>query len=174
MRRLRTGKDARDEWWRWHLIRLLAGLGGLSLLIAAILQAVETVEFRPITNALCRRTSGIPRISVEDEMSAVTVINSFEVPAGRESEFLELWKKVNAHMQRKPGYLGNKLHRAIAPDAPFQFVHVAQWTSMAHFQRAHDTGFRELVDQPAWCAFLPHRVLLEVVHEGQADSGSSE
>ena len=25
----------RDEWWRWHHIRLLAGLGGLSLLIAA-------------------------------------------------------------------------------------------------------------------------------------------
>jgi uncharacterized membrane protein len=28
----------RDEWWRWHLIRLLAGLGGLFLLIAAMLQ----------------------------------------------------------------------------------------------------------------------------------------
>ena len=28
----------RDEWWRWHLIRLLAGLGGLSLLIAAMLR----------------------------------------------------------------------------------------------------------------------------------------
>jgi heme-degrading monooxygenase HmoA len=107
-------------------------------------------------------------------MSAVTVINSFEVPAGRESEFLELWKKVNSYMQRKPGYLGNKLHRTITPDAQFQFVHVAQWASMAHFQRAHDTGFRDLVDQPAWSAFLPHRVLLEVVHEGRADSGSSE
>ncbi len=28
----------RDEWWRWHLIRLLAGLVALSLLIAAMLQ----------------------------------------------------------------------------------------------------------------------------------------
>jgi hypothetical protein len=45
---------------------------------------------------------------------------------------------------------------------------------MAHFQGAHDTGFRELVDQPAWSAFLSHRVLFEVVHEGQCDSGSSE
>jgi hypothetical protein len=42
-------------------------------------------------------------------MSAVTVINFFEVPAGREGEFLELRKKVNAYMQRKLGYLGNKL-----------------------------------------------------------------
>jgi uncharacterized membrane protein len=30
--------NVRDEWWRWHLVRLLAGLGGLSLLIAAMLQ----------------------------------------------------------------------------------------------------------------------------------------
>ena len=28
----------RDEWWRWHLIRLAAGLGGLSLLIAATMK----------------------------------------------------------------------------------------------------------------------------------------
>jgi uncharacterized membrane protein len=28
----------RDEWWRWHLMRLAAGLGGLSLLIAAALK----------------------------------------------------------------------------------------------------------------------------------------
>ncbi|HTF43112.1 MAG TPA: DUF1772 domain-containing protein [Terriglobales bacterium] len=28
----------RDAWWRWHLIRMIAGLGGLSLLIAATLQ----------------------------------------------------------------------------------------------------------------------------------------
>ena len=28
----------RDEWWRWHLMRLVAGLAGLSLLIAATLR----------------------------------------------------------------------------------------------------------------------------------------
>jgi len=28
----------RDEWWRWHLLRLSAGLCGLSLLIAATLK----------------------------------------------------------------------------------------------------------------------------------------
>ncbi len=77
----------------------------------------------------------------------LAVINSFEVPAGREGEFLELWKKVNAYMQRKPGYLGNKLHRAIATDAPFQFVHVAQWASMAAFQRRARCEFSR-VSQP--------------------------
>jgi uncharacterized membrane protein len=29
--------EMRDQWWRWHLARLVAGLGGLSLLIAATL-----------------------------------------------------------------------------------------------------------------------------------------
>jgi uncharacterized membrane protein len=28
----------RDQWWRWHMVRLLAGLGGLCLLIAAALR----------------------------------------------------------------------------------------------------------------------------------------
>lgn len=31
-------KDITDRWLRWHLIRLLAGVGGLSLLIAAVLR----------------------------------------------------------------------------------------------------------------------------------------
>ena len=30
-------RDVSDRWLRWHLIRLLLGLGGLSLLIAAVL-----------------------------------------------------------------------------------------------------------------------------------------
>ena len=28
----------RDEWWRWHLVRLVSGLAGLSLLVAATLK----------------------------------------------------------------------------------------------------------------------------------------
>ena len=107
-------------------------------------------------------------------MRGITVINSFEVPAGREDEFLRLWKRVNAYVKRKPGYLSHKLHRAIAPDAPFRFVNVAQWASMAQFEGAHDAGFRQLVENALWSVFLPHRILFEVVHEGQANSDPSE
>ena len=28
----------RDAWWRWHILRLAAGLGGLTLVIAAVLR----------------------------------------------------------------------------------------------------------------------------------------
>jgi heme-degrading monooxygenase HmoA len=106
-------------------------------------------------------------------MPAITLINSFEVPAGREDQFLQFWKQVNAYMQKKPGYLGHKLHRAITPDAPFRFVNVARWASMAHFQEAHDAGFRELADRPEGSGFQPHPILFEVVHEAHAETGST-
>lgn len=78
-------------------------------------------------------------------------------------------KQVNAYMQKKPGYLGHKLHRAITPDAPFRFLNVARWSSMAHYQAAHDVGFRELVDKPAASAFQPHPIL----YEAHAETGSA-
>jgi heme-degrading monooxygenase HmoA len=106
-------------------------------------------------------------------MAAITLINSFEIPTGREDQFLQFWKQVNAYMRTKPGYLGHRLHRAIAPDAPFRFVNVARWSSMPHFQAAHDAGFRELVDEPAGFAFQPHPILYEVVREAHADTGST-
>lgn len=101
-------------------------------------------------------------------MSAVTLVNCFEVPAGREEEFFALWQQVNNYMRGKKGYLGHKLHRSLAPDARYRFVNVAQWASAADFQAAHDGGFRALVSQPEWAAFRSTPALYEVVHEGTA------
>ncbi len=101
---------------------------------------------------------------------AVTLINSFTVPAGREDEFVNLWQQVNSYMRSKPGYLGHKLHRSLAPEAPFRFVNVAQWATMAEFNAAHDDGFRALVGQPDWAAFHPRPFLYEVIHEGRPEN----
>ena len=60
-------------------------------------------------------------------MAAVTLVNCFDIPAGREDEFFALWQEVNAYMRLKPGYLGHRMHRAATPDAPFRFVNVVQW-----------------------------------------------
>ncbi len=103
----------------------------------------------------------------------VTLINSFEVPAGREDEFFALWKKVNDYMRAKPGYIGHKLHRAIAPDTRFRFVNVARWESLAHFQNSHDDGFRAMVSDAAWQPFKSHPVLFEVADEAEADDLSN-
>ena len=101
-------------------------------------------------------------------MPAVTVVNCFEVPAGREDEFFSLWQQVNDYMRQKKGYLGHKLHRSLAPDARFRFVNVAQWATSADFQAAHDDNFRALVSQPVWAGFRSIWSLYEVVHEGTA------
>lgn len=103
----------------------------------------------------------------------VTLVNCFEVPAGREQEFLSLWKEVNAYMRGKAGYLSHKLHRAIAADAIFRFINVARWASLAEFQAAHDEGFRALVSKPEWAPFRSQPGLYEVVDEAQAEGASA-
>jgi heme-degrading monooxygenase HmoA len=111
--------------------------------------------------------------AAEDPMKAVTLINSFEVPAGREDEFFRLWQQVNVYMQAKPGYISHTLYRSLAPDACFRFVNVAQWASAEHFHAAHDEGFRAMVNKPDWEAFRPNPTLYQSVHEGHAKAVSA-
>jgi heme-degrading monooxygenase HmoA len=99
----------------------------------------------------------------------VTLINCFEVPSGREDVFFALWREVNAYMQRKPGYIGHQLHRALKPDAAYRFVNVATWASQQDFDTAHDEDFRALVTKPEWAEFVARPTLYEVVHRAQAD-----
>jgi heme-degrading monooxygenase HmoA len=105
-------------------------------------------------------------------VSAITLVNCFEIPSGREDEFFALWQQVNTYMSSKAGYIEHKLHRSLAPDARFRFVNVAQWASVEDFNAAHDAGFRALVGQPAWSAFRSFPTLYEVVHEGSASKAS--
>jgi len=101
-------------------------------------------------------------------MPAVTLVNCFEIPAGREDEFFSLWEQVNNYMRQKKGYVAHKLHRSLVPDARFRFINVARWASAEDFQAAHDERFRAMVSQPAWAAFRSLPALYEVVHDGEA------
>jgi heme-degrading monooxygenase HmoA len=104
--------------------------------------------------------------TVEGGVSMIKFINCFEVPAGRDVEFLALWREVNAYMAAKPGYLSHKLHRSLAPEAVYRFVNVVEWQSPEHWEAAHDSGFRALVSLPEWADFTSTPSLYEVVHEG--------
>lgn len=46
---------------------------------------------------------------------SVTLINPFEVPAGREEECLALWKEAAAVLKKQPGFIHTRLHQNIAP-----------------------------------------------------------
>ncbi len=98
----------------------------------------------------------------------VTLINCFEVPAGREEEFFSAFKQVNTYMRGKRGYVAHKMHRSLATEARYRFVNVVQWESREACEAAHDQGFRALISQPQWAEFRSTPALYDVVHEGVA------
>jgi heme-degrading monooxygenase HmoA len=98
----------------------------------------------------------------------ITLINCFEVPAGRDQEFFSAFKTVNAYMRGKKGYVGHKMHRSLAADARYRFVNVVQWESSEDCEAAHDEGFRALILKPEWADFRSTPALYEVAHEGIA------
>jgi heme-degrading monooxygenase HmoA len=106
---------------------------------------------------------------MEEVAAMVRFINCFEVPEGRDEEFLALWQEVNAHMATRPGYVGHRLHRSLSTEARFRFVNYAEWASPEHWRAAHDEEFRRLVGQPAWRTFTTTPALYEIVHEGAAE-----
>lgn len=97
----------------------------------------------------------------------IKFLNSFEIPAGRDDEFLALWRIVNEVMVTKPGYVGHVLHRSLAPDARYRFVNYVTWESVEHHRAAHDAAFRALVSAPEWKPFSSNPALYEVVSENR-------
>jgi heme-degrading monooxygenase HmoA len=77
---------------------------------------------------------------------SVTLINPFEVPEGTDDEeFLGGWQRAADYLREQPGFLGSRLHRALAPDARFRFINVAEWASPQDFQAAVTSEqFREI------------------------------
>ncbi len=105
----------------------------------------------------------------------IAFVNCFTIPAGREEEFLELWKVVNLHMAAKPGYVDHQLHRSLDPNAPFRFVNFAHWDSVDSWRAAHDDDFRALVTAPQWHDFtsVPGLYEDEPVHQGASQRSNA-
>jgi heme-degrading monooxygenase HmoA len=94
---------------------------------------------------------------------AVTLINSFQVPAGRDEAFHALWTTTSRYFIARPGFVSLRLHRALNDDAPYRWVNVAVWESEEAFRAAHGTAeFRELVTVPGWSEFPSLPTLFEV------------
>jgi heme-degrading monooxygenase HmoA len=126
----------------------------------------RTSSFAKVISALFH--SAVSSISFHTEYFVITLINCFEVPAGREEEFFSAFQQVDTYRRAKKGYVSHKMRRSLAPDARYRFVNVVQWASREECEAAHDTGFRELVMQPAWAEFRSTPGLYEVVHEARA------
>ena len=70
---------------------------------------------------------------------SVVLINPFEVDLADADGFIRSWGKAAEYMKRQPGFIRTRLHRALAPDARFGFINVAEWESPQHFMNAIQT-----------------------------------
>jgi heme oxygenase (mycobilin-producing) len=69
---------------------------------------------------------------------AVTLINVFSVPNGRESDFVKWWQDVKEHITAQEGFVSGKFHRSIKPDSRYNFINVALWENEEVYWKAHE------------------------------------
>ena len=94
----------------------------------------------------------------------VTLINSFDVPDGRDEEFQALWSRTSRYFRGRPGFVSLRLHRSVTPGPQSRWVNVAVWQSQDHFRAAHATEeFRRLVSGEGWQQFPSSPRLYQVV-----------
>jgi heme-degrading monooxygenase HmoA len=76
---------------------------------------------------------------------AVTLINVFEVPAGRDEEFVAGWQRTADYMREQPGFLSTRLHVSLDGTAQFRYINLAEWQDPKAFQAAvGQDAFREV------------------------------
>ena len=81
-------------------------------------------------------------------MTTATLINVFDVAAGREEEFLSLWEDADRLLRSRGGYIVTRLHRALMPDTRFRFVNVAELDSVEQWREVIGSAeFRALAEQ---------------------------
>ncbi|HJT19146.1 MAG TPA: antibiotic biosynthesis monooxygenase [Nitrospira sp.] len=69
---------------------------------------------------------------------AVTLINVFSVPQGKEDELVKWWHDAKASITKQPGFISGKFHRSIKPDSKFNFINVALWENEDLYWKAYE------------------------------------
>ena len=80
----------------------------------------------------------------------VILLNSFEVPPGKEQEAVDYWERCAGVMRKAPGFISTRLHRALSPEARFHLVNMAEWESPQHFMAVVESDeFKRVADEGA-------------------------
>lgn len=69
---------------------------------------------------------------------AVTLINVFSVPQGKEHEFVKWWQDVKTNITMEKGFISGTFHRSIRPDSRYNFINVAEWESEEVYWKAYE------------------------------------
>ena len=100
----------------------------------------------------------------KEESGYITLINSFEVPAGKLDESIRYWEACRDFLKVQPGYISTKLHQSIKDDARFQLVNVALWETPQAFMDATNKMRKELGVSPPE-GLKPNASLYNVITE---------
>jgi heme-degrading monooxygenase HmoA len=71
---------------------------------------------------------------------AVTLINVFRSPVGKEDEFVTWWHDVKANITKRPGFISGMFHKSLKPESRYNFINIA---------------FRECIGRPMSRVRLP-------------------
>jgi heme-degrading monooxygenase HmoA len=69
---------------------------------------------------------------------AVTLINVFSVPKGKEGDFVKWWQDVKGSITKEPGFISGTFHRSVKPESRFNFINVAIWESQDVYWKAYE------------------------------------
>jgi heme-degrading monooxygenase HmoA len=69
---------------------------------------------------------------------AVTLINVFSVPKGKEDEFVRWWEEVKASITKQPGFISGRFHKSLKPDSRYNFINVALWENEEIYWKAYE------------------------------------
>lgn len=97
----------------------------------------------------------------------IALINSFEVPPGREDEFVVAWRAAADFLAGRPGYVSTRLHRAVAPGAAPGFVNVAEWASADHCKAAVASAEFQVIAKDL-AGYPSHPAFYSVLYEHRA------
>ena len=69
---------------------------------------------------------------------AVTLINVFSVPNGKEAEF-ENWRQdVKTNITAEKGFISGVFHRSIKPNSRYNFINIALWENEEVYWKAYE------------------------------------
>ena len=69
---------------------------------------------------------------------AVTLINVFSVPAGKESDFVKWWQEVKTQITAQQGFISGRFHQSIKPASRYNFINVALWENEEIYWKAYE------------------------------------
>ena len=94
-------------------------------------------------------------------MANVVLIHVFEVPEGKDEEFLAGWEQGKAIMEQQPGYVSTALYRSLDPTAKFRYVNMAVWERAQDFWAAFNN--RKFVARRNAMPFTHYLSVYEVI-----------